>query len=151
MTPHRALLALAAAASAAEAANRWSQSSVVLLRVNDDVLGGPSSQPIWLDEVAPATGVVLNSLGPLVGRGPNARFATLSTVYPRDGWMQRSADRRFLTFMAMVRGRTRRGGVPLGAAGADAGAGAGRLFVLANVASLRHMRFSGARCLFVRL
>ena len=98
----RALLLLAAAALAA-ARNRWRESSVVVLRVNDDVLGGFSSQQIWLDEVAPASGAVITTFGPLAGRGPRPRSATLSTVYPRDGWMQRSTDRRFLTFMAMVR------------------------------------------------
>lgn len=100
-----ALLGVMAACAprAADARVRWKQSNVVVLRANDDVLGGASSQLTWLDEVNPATRAVESTFGPLQGSGPNARWATLSVTWPRDGWIQRSADRRFLTFMAMVR------------------------------------------------
>lgn len=97
----RVVIATALVAAASAAGNRWLQSNVVVLRVNDDVLGGGSSQLTWIDEVNPSTGALVGSFGPLVGSGPDARRATLSTTYPRDGWMQRSQDRRFLTFMAM--------------------------------------------------
>lgn len=77
---------LAASASGARNGNKWSQTNILLLRVNDDVLGGSSSQLTWIDEVSPTTGAVLSSYGPLVGTGPGQRQATLSTTYPRDGW-----------------------------------------------------------------
>ena len=62
--------------------NRWRPSSVVVLRVNDNVLGGGSSQYIWLDEVTPS-GALRSSTGPLGCNAQgcnNPKYATLRWV-----------------------------------------------------------------------
>ena len=81
--------------------NVWSQSSVLVLRSNDALAPFSSSVYVYLDEVSPSTGSITTSFGPIVGTGPNARFATLSTQYPRDAWAQVSENGKLLTFMAM--------------------------------------------------
>ena len=89
-----------APAPSTAAGNLWAQSSVLVLRANDAVYSASSSVGAFLDEISSA-GVLATSFGPLVGTGPGARGCALSSAYPRDGWAQRSADGKSLTFMAM--------------------------------------------------